>query len=89
MTLQSQRVLTFQDLSRAASTSESADGLSLSLSHLSECIIDFREAPKAVLALHATNLKGCALLLPEIKGSILLSGLEGSVVSIKGCGQVS
>lgn len=85
VTLQSKRYLTFDDLPNAATN----DGLSLTLAHLSECIVDFRKAPVSILAISANNLKGCALLLPKVQGSVMLSGLDGSVVFIEGCGQVS
>lgn len=84
VTLQSQRLFTFDDLPKATN---GCDGLSLSLSHLTECVLDFRQPPKAILAIHATNLTRCVLLLPKIEGSALLTGFKQSYVIVGGCRQ--
>ncbi|CAO1630377.1 unnamed protein product [Sympodiomycopsis kandeliae] len=84
VTLQSQRFFSFEDLPNA---SNGSDGFSLSLSHLTECVLDFRTPPKPIVAIHATNLSRCILLLPEIQGSAQFGGLKDSYLVLPGCRQ--
>lgn len=89
VTLQTNRLITFRDLAKASS----GEPLSLSLSHLTDCIIDFRAAQSDqpqphIVALTATNLKRCAILLPSIDGSLMLTRLEDSVLAVASCRQL-
>ncbi|CAO1627638.1 unnamed protein product [Parajaminaea phylloscopi] len=85
--LQTQRLISFKDLSKALESASEDAGLSLSLSHLSECIVDFRSIPRSLVAISATNVKGSLLLLPGVTGSIMMDGLEDSIVVAQSCRQ--
>lgn len=86
VTLQTDRTITFKDLAKAASSQDAP--LSLSLSHLTDCIVDLRGDRPHIVALTATNLKRCAVLLPRIDGSLMLTRLEDSLLVVEACRQL-
>lgn len=85
--LQTNRFISFKDLSKALDSAADSTGLSLSLSHLTECIVDFRSMPKELVTIKATNVKKSLLLLPAVSSSIMIDGLEDSIVITQSCKQ--
>lgn len=84
---QTRRFISFEDFTKALESVGNSQGLSLSLSHLTDCIVDFRGVAKALIAISATSIKGSVLLLPSVFGSIMLNDLEKSVVTTGVCRQ--
>lgn len=62
----------------------------LIISNLDRCIVDMLESDSttAPAAVHIANVADCILLLPVIKGSVLVHDIQRCVVVISGCHQV-
>ena len=63
----------------------------LIIANLDSCIVDLMESKRTAVAptaVHISNVSSCVLLLPVIKGSVLLYDIQRCVVMISGCHQV-
>lgn len=63
----------------------------LIITDLDNCIVDLMDGNSDTMnptAVHIRNVANCVLLLPIIKGSVLLHGLQRCVLAIPGCHQV-
>ena len=88
LTSKSGCLLTFTSLPGASSIPIDSE---LIITNLSSCIVDLMKSDRTALAptaVHVGNLTSCVLLLPVIKGSVLLRDIQRCVVVIPGCHQV-
>ena len=63
----------------------------LIIANLDSCIVDLMESDSTAMvptAVHISNVSSCVLLLPVVKGSVLLYDIQHCVVMISGCHQV-
>ena len=63
----------------------------LIITNLDNCIVDLMDSNNdttSPIAVHIRNVANCVLLLPIIRGSVLLYELQRCVVAIPGCHQV-
>lgn len=63
----------------------------LIITNLENCIVDLMDGNSDTMtptAVHIRNVTNCVLLLPTIRGTVLLHGLYRCVVAIPGCHQV-
>ncbi|KAF9647108.1 TBCC-domain-containing protein [Thelephora ganbajun] len=87
LTSKSGCLLTFTSLPDTSSIPIDSE---LIIANLDNCIVDLMEGDSATMtptAVHIRNVTNCVLLLPVIKGSILLHDLQRCVVVISGCHQ--
>ncbi|KAJ7572517.1 tubulin binding cofactor C-domain-containing protein [Mycena floridula] len=66
-------------------SSEEAPGSDLSIADLDSCVVNLVSAssqPFEISALHIRNIKNTILMLPVIKGSVLLHDLKGCIVVV-------
>jgi len=88
LTSKSGCLLTFASLPEVSSITIDSE---LIIADLDNCIVDLMEGDSAIMAptaIHIRNVINCVLLLPVIKGSVLLHDLQRCVVVMIGCHQV-
>lgn len=88
LTSKSECLLTFTSFPDASPIPIDSD---LVIANLDSCIVDLLGNDSITMvptAVHIANVTNCVLLLPVVKGSVLLHDIQRCVVVIAGCHQV-
>ena len=85
----SRKFLTWSDLK---STENNEGTIDISLSSLSECVVDLvsgceapsssSQPPRTIRAFHAKGLRRCIIVMPNVQGSALIHDCEDCVIAV-------